>query len=52
MEEHVLRQVLELPQETQEFLLLSAADPAGDTGVVSRAAAVLGLPEDAPRPRS
>ena len=48
MEEHFLRQVRELPPETQEFLLLAAADPAGDTGVVSRAAAVLGLPEDAP----
>ena len=48
MEEHFLRQVRELPQETQEFLLLAAADPTGDTGVVSRAAGVLGLSEDAP----
>ena len=38
-----------LAAPTQEFLLLAAADPVGDPGILARAAAVLGITERTPK---
>ncbi len=45
IEEGVRRQVEILAAPTQQFLLLAAADPVGDRGVLARAAAVAGITE-------
>ena len=43
IEDGFRRQVEALPAPAQQFLLLAAADPVGDPGVLARAAAVLGI---------
>ena len=43
IEEHYLRKVGALPQETQRLLLLAAADPVGDATILWRAAQTLGI---------
>ncbi|WP_217575022.1 AAA family ATPase [Streptomyces sp. GbtcB7] len=48
LEQAFLKRVRTLPSGTQTFLLLAAADPTGDPGLVLRAAASLGIgPETA-----
>ena len=47
LEERYGRRILSLPADTQLLMLLAAADPAGDTHVLWRAAAELGIPADA-----
>jgi hypothetical protein len=46
LQEHFLRQVRSLPPDAQAFALLAAADPAGDRGLLWRAAAQAGIDPD------
>jgi DNA-binding CsgD family transcriptional regulator len=46
LEQHYLRQVAEMAPEVQTWLLLAAAEPTGHPGLITAAAADLGLPED------
>ncbi|MGO4257377.1 helix-turn-helix transcriptional regulator [Marmoricola sp. RAF53] len=49
--EHSFQQrVLDLPEESRSLMLLAAADPTGDSSLLWRAAAILGIPADALRP--
>jgi DNA-binding CsgD family transcriptional regulator len=50
LEQHFLQQVRGLPEATQQFLLLAAAEPSDDPGTVLRAAAQIGLGADAADP--
>jgi DNA-binding CsgD family transcriptional regulator len=50
IEARFLRQVRQMPSETQTMLLVAAADPDGDPATLWRAADVLGLSADAVRP--
>lgn len=50
IEESFLRQMDGLPDDTRRLLLLAAADPSGDTALVCRAAASLGIPVQASAP--
>ena len=50
IEARFLRQVRQLPAETQMTLLVAAADPDGDPDTVRRAAEALGLPATALEP--
>ena len=48
IEEHFRRRLAELPEPTQRFLTVAAAEPTGDPIIVWRAAAALGIdPNDA-----
>jgi DNA-binding CsgD family transcriptional regulator len=50
IEEHYLRRIGALPEETQQLMLVAAADPVGDAPLVWRAAEVLGVGRDAAAP--
>ena len=50
LEAHYLRLAAGLPGSAQQWLLLAAAEDAGDAGTVARAARVLDLPEQAAAP--
>ena len=43
IEDHYLRRARALPEATQRLMLLAAADPVGDAGLVWRAAEALGI---------
>ena len=47
MEEGFVRRIHDLPAETQQLLLIAAAEPVGDAALFLRAAAQLGIPVDA-----
>jgi DNA-binding CsgD family transcriptional regulator len=47
IEEGYRRQLEQLPAETQLFLLVAAAEPLGDSSILTRASALLGVPADA-----
>jgi DNA-binding CsgD family transcriptional regulator len=47
IESHYLGRLRELPEETQQVMLLAAADPIGDATLVLRAAAAIGIGEAA-----
>jgi DNA-binding CsgD family transcriptional regulator len=50
IEDSFRRQLRALPEQTRRLLLLAAADPCGDSPLVWRAAAKLGLPAQAAAP--
>lgn len=50
LEAHFLRRVRQLPAATQSLLLIASVAPPDDAAVTWRAAALLGLPADAPDP--
>jgi len=50
IEESFLRQLRALPQDTQQLLVIAAADPSGDPALVWRAAAQLGIETSAAGP--
>ncbi|HTW09171.1 MAG TPA: AAA family ATPase [Acidimicrobiales bacterium] len=50
IEQSFQRRAGSLPPETQTLLLLAASDPVGDAGLLWRAAAALGVQEDAALP--
>lgn len=47
VEAHYLRQIRSLSRQAQTLLLLAAAEPSGDTELLERAAALLGMDADA-----
>ena len=47
IEESFTRRLAKLPSDARRLLLVAAADPVGDTGLVRRAARQLGIPESA-----
>ena len=47
IEEGFVRRIHDLPAETQQLLLIAAAEPVGDAALFLRAAAQLGIPVDA-----
>ncbi|HET6737609.1 MAG TPA: AAA family ATPase [Kribbella sp.] len=47
IEESFVRRVNAMPDETRRLLVLAAAEPSGNDGLVRRAAALLGLPLEA-----
>jgi DNA-binding CsgD family transcriptional regulator len=50
VEEGFLRRIERLPSETQRLLLVAAAEPLGDPGLMWRAAATLGIAADSATP--
>lgn len=50
LESHYLAQIRRLPDDTQRWLLLAAAEPTGDPGCVNRAAASMGIADDVAGP--
>ncbi len=50
LEETFRRRLLELPPDTRQLLLVAAADPLGDPGLLWRAADRLGITSDAADP--
>ena len=50
LEHHYLARVRGLPEATQTWLLIAATADSGDAGLVSRAAAILGLTAEAAAP--
>jgi len=50
IEASFLRRVVDLPEPTQQLILLAAAEPTGDPALFSAAAAQLGIPMDAVAP--
>jgi len=50
IEGHYLKRVGELPEATQRFMLLAAAEPLGDAALVLRAGRTLGIDTDALAP--
>ena len=50
IEGHYLGRLRQLPEETQQLMLLAAADPIGDATLVLRAAAAIGIGETALAP--
>jgi len=49
IEESFRRRLAKLPRDSRRLLLVAAADPAGDLGLVWRAAQLLGIPESVTR---
>jgi DNA-binding CsgD family transcriptional regulator len=50
IEDHFTQRIAELPEATQQLMLLAAADPVGDATVLWRAAATLGVERQAVEP--
>jgi DNA-binding CsgD family transcriptional regulator len=50
IEEHYLRRIGRLPEETQQLMLVAAADPVGDASLVWRAVEALGISREAAAP--
>jgi DNA-binding CsgD family transcriptional regulator len=50
IEQSFLRRIQALPLETQRLLLVAAAEPVGDVGLLARAAELLGVDESAASP--
>nr|WP_276762958.1 LuxR family transcriptional regulator [Mycolicibacter arupensis] len=50
IEQSFLRRFKALPEQTQRLLLVAAAEPVGDVALLNRAAAYLGIPENALAP--
>ena len=50
IEESFLRRIAALPEQTRRLLLVAAAEPTGDTALVRRAAATLGVETEAATP--
>ncbi|MEV0292414.1 AAA family ATPase [Nocardia sp. NPDC050710] len=50
LEDHYMRRIQALPAQTQQLMLVAAADPTGDAALLWRAAQTLGIPSEAMAP--